>query len=158
MNKIKLFNHATLVEQFSAGAAIFTQGEAGELMYVITEGQVDIYVDDVLVATREPGETVGEMAFIDGRPRSATARARTDCTLAPVSRRNFQFLLDNSPHFAAQVMRLLVERLRELQDDPSARPPAEQPVEPPPLGQRSAWQTNADGGISAQWVTVPFHS
>ena len=111
-----LFRHATDVDTFPIGANIFTQGEAGELMYVIQAGEVDLFVSGNLVATLGEGEIVGEMALIDKAPRSATAIARTDCQLVPVSEERFKFLVQQTPFFALQVMRTMALRLRAMND------------------------------------------
>ena len=54
----------------------------------------------------------GEMALIDDSPRSATAVALTDVTLAPIKENQFLFLVQNTPFFALSVMRVLARRLR----------------------------------------------
>jgi CRP/FNR family transcriptional regulator, cyclic AMP receptor protein len=54
----------------------------------------------------------GEMALIDGAPRSATAIAATDVKLVPVGEKQFLFLVSRTPHFALNVMRALARRLR----------------------------------------------
>ena len=54
----------------------------------------------------------GELALIDRRPRSATAVAVTACVLAPIDEKQFQFMVQQTPFFALQVMRVLTERLR----------------------------------------------
>jgi CRP-like cAMP-binding protein len=80
-------------------------------MYVIVEGQVEVRVgpDPEVMG---PGELIGEMALIDGQPRSATVIARTPCRLARVDEKRFLFLVQQTPFFALQVMRLLAGRLR----------------------------------------------
>jgi len=52
------------------------------------------------------------MAMVDGQPRTAAAVARTDCQLVPIDQKRFQFLVQQTPYFAIEVMRVLVERLR----------------------------------------------
>jgi CRP-like cAMP-binding protein len=54
----------------------------------------------------------GEMALIDGAPRSATAIAATDVKLVPVGEKQFLFLVSRTPYFALNVMRALARRLR----------------------------------------------
>jgi CRP-like cAMP-binding protein len=54
------------------------------------------------------------MAMVDGQPRTASAVARTDCRLVPIDQKRFQFLIQETPYFAIEVMRLLVERLRRV--------------------------------------------
>jgi len=55
---------------------------------------------------------IGELAPIDHGPRSATAVAVTPYTLAPIDEKQFQFMVQQTPFFALQVMRVLAERLR----------------------------------------------
>ena len=97
---------------FKAGQTIFRQGDPGELMYLISEGSVDISVGAILVETAGPGSVIGEMSMIDHRPRSASAKAKTTCTLLPIDRKCFESLISRTPGFALEVMRIVVERLR----------------------------------------------
>jgi CRP/FNR family transcriptional regulator, cyclic AMP receptor protein len=94
---ISFFRNATDFESFSAGQIIFQEGQPGEVMYAVTEGEVDIIVHN-----------------IDTQPRSATAIAKTDCKLVPISEKRFTFLVQQTPNFALQVMRVLAYRLRHM--------------------------------------------
>jgi len=100
------------VVTFSAGETIFTAGQAGAIMYIVVAGEVEIRQGERLLATARAGEPIGEMELIDHGGRSATATARTDCVLAPITERRFLYLVQETPQFALQVMRVLVERLR----------------------------------------------
>jgi CRP-like cAMP-binding protein len=113
MAKTNLFRHATKTVEFKAGEPIFTEGEAGEHMYVIVSGVVDIYLKGQHMVRLTEGEIFGEMALIEqDHRRSATARAETDVVLANIDRVRFTFLVHESPFFALDVMRTLSERLR----------------------------------------------
>jgi CRP/FNR family transcriptional regulator, cyclic AMP receptor protein len=111
---ISLFRNATDCESFSAGQIIFQEGQPGEVMYAVSEGEVDILVHDKVIDSVGPGGIVGEMALIDAQPRSATAVARTDCKLVPISEKRFTFLVQQTPNFALQVMRVMADRLRHM--------------------------------------------
>jgi CRP/FNR family cyclic AMP-dependent transcriptional regulator len=111
---ISLFRNATDCESFSADQTIFQEGQPGEVMYAVTEGEVDIRVHDKVIDTVGPGGIVGEMALIDTKPRSATAIAKTDCKLVPISEKRFTFLVQQTPNFALQVMRVMADRLRHM--------------------------------------------
>ena len=65
-----------------------------------------------LVEQLDAGGVIGEMALIDTGTRSATAIAKTDCKLAPISKKRFHFLVQQTPHFALQLMRIMADRLR----------------------------------------------
>jgi CRP-like cAMP-binding protein len=58
-----------------------------------------------------PGEIFGEMALIYGTPRAATAKAKTACQVAPITKKTFLFLVQETPFFAIAVMRALADRL-----------------------------------------------
>ena len=115
--KTDLFRQSEDIEAFKAGAIIFSEGqEAGGVMYIVQEGQVDILVHGDCIDTIGPGSCLGEIALIDQWPRSATAVAKTDCKLVPINERRFQYLVQQTPHFALQVMRTMAERLRKYRD------------------------------------------
>ena len=101
-------------EGFSAGQHIFTAGQPGDTMYVVKEGEVEVVVNGKVVDTLGPGGILGEMALIDKQPRSATAVAKTDCKLVSVNEQRFQRLVQQTPHFAIQVMRVMAQRLRHM--------------------------------------------
>jgi CRP/FNR family transcriptional regulator, cyclic AMP receptor protein len=99
-------------QAFAAGQTIFTEGETGDVMYVVAEGEIDVLVRGQVIETIVEGGIVGEMALIDANPRSATVVAKTDCTLVAVDSKRFERLVSYNPFFALQVMRILAQRLR----------------------------------------------
>ncbi len=96
-----------------AGEMIFKEGETGKELYVIKSGQVEIRLDNRLLATLEANDIFGEMALFDSTPRSATAVAKTDVALVPVSKKDFVALVSRAPTFALDIMSMLARRLRE---------------------------------------------
>ena len=100
-------------QAFKAGEAIFREGEKADTMYVIRSGEVVIERAGKVVATLPKGSMFGEMALIDGSPRSATARAKTDCEVAVIGQETFLYMIHETPFFATAVMRTLVDRLRQ---------------------------------------------
>jgi CRP/FNR family transcriptional regulator, cyclic AMP receptor protein len=113
MMTIGLFRNATDTQSFAAGQTIFAEGDAGHQMFVVKEGDVEVLLHGRVIETLSEGAIVGEMALIDARPRSATVRARTDCTLVPIDERRFAFLIQQTPQFGLHVMRVLADRLRQ---------------------------------------------
>jgi CRP/FNR family cyclic AMP-dependent transcriptional regulator len=101
-------------EAYSAGQPIFTTGQSGDSMYVVKEGEIEIVINGKVIDTVGPGGILGEMALIDKRPRSATAIAKTDCKLVSVNEQRFQRLVQQTPHFALQVMKIMAQRLRQM--------------------------------------------
>ncbi len=85
-------------------------------MYVVVEGAIDVRLAGTLLETVEPGGMIGEMALIEQLPRSATAIAKVDSKVSAVDRKRFLFLVQNHPFFALQVMEVLANRLRRMDD------------------------------------------
>lgn len=97
-----------------AGEVIFEQGERGdESMYLVREGSVDLKDGDRVVETVEAPGLFGELGLIEHEPRSLTAVAATDATLAEIPARYFWILVHETPYFAQLVMRVMAHRVRE---------------------------------------------
>lgn len=105
-------NQSEEYQPFAQGQVILREGEPGDRLYIVAEGQVDIMINGKILETVEPGGILGELALIDDQPRSAMVVARTDCVLTPVSRQHFLALIQRTPLFALQVMRVMAKRLR----------------------------------------------
>ena len=90
-------------------------------MYVLLEGEIEIFLGDFMLETAEPGVLIGEMALIDDSPRTANAVAKAACRLAEIDRRRFHFLIQQHPHFATHVMKTLADRLRHMNAVTAAR-------------------------------------
>jgi len=111
---ITLFHDSEECESVPAGRTLFREGDLGDAFYVVIAGEVDIRVGSELVETVGPGGVVGEMAMIDGGARSASAVARTDSRVVRLDEKRFQFLVQQTPNFAVQVMRIMADRLRRM--------------------------------------------
>ena len=98
--------------EHAAGDVIFEVGDAGDLMYVVKDGDVEITYRKGASVRVGPGESFGEMALIDRHARSATATAATAVRLYPINRALFFVLVQDTPYFALEVMKSLSERLR----------------------------------------------
>ncbi len=109
-----LFRNPEFYVPFQPAQIVFLEGQSGDVMYVIIEGEVEILVGNNLIETLRAGEIFGEMALIDTKPRSATAVAKTGCKLAPVNRKRFIFLVQQTPNFALQLLAVMSERLRRM--------------------------------------------
>ena len=97
---------------FKAGEVIFKAGDPGSELFVIRAGTVAVQVGGKTVETLTSSEIFGEMAIVDGKPRSATVVAETDCIVVPVSEKLFLLMVREAPFFALAVMRVLASRLR----------------------------------------------
>lgn len=116
---LDMFKDAKDLETFDIGEIIFEQGDPGDFMYVVVEGEVEVILRGKVITKLTPGEILGEMALVDNRPRSASARASAPTKLAPVNRFSFTYYVQNSPFFALDVMEIMAERLREQMEKDS---------------------------------------
>ena len=116
MAKTNLFRTADNFESYTPGQLIFEEGQTGDVFYVVKEGEVEILVGPLVVETLDAGEIFGEMALIERKPRSATARAKSACQIVPVNEQRFTFLVQQTPHFALSVMQTIAERLRRMNE------------------------------------------
>ena len=100
--------------RLSAGEVLFHEGAEGDRMYVVLEGQVEILVGRTVVETATEGGIVGEMALIDDVPRSASVVVASPCRLVAIDRKRFHSLVQSDPAFATHVMKVLADRLRNM--------------------------------------------
>lgn len=99
---------STLIHERSAlaGEIIFDEGEEGQAIYIVLSGQVLICRQGQAlspIATVGSGQIFGELALIDGGPRSAQARASTECLLGVMFRGDFERLMESHAVIAAKV-------------------------------------------------------
>lgn len=114
MNPADLFSHETDTTNLAPGDTLFQAGETGDAMFVLLEGAMDVVVGDQVVERSARGAILGEMALIDRSPRGATVIAREPCRLAKIDQRRFLHLVQLNPFFATHVMKVLADRLRQM--------------------------------------------
>jgi sigma-B regulation protein RsbU (phosphoserine phosphatase) len=103
--------------RFEPGQVILQEGSTGHEMYVIVKGLVEVVkghgAEELLLATRRPGDFIGEMALIEAKPRFATVRALEPTRLLEFTEEQLRFVLDQQPLLLYQSVRTLTARLRE---------------------------------------------
>lgn len=109
------------VRRFPAGAMIFREGDPGDSLHVVVEGRVRITVlsgtgSEATVATVETGDCFGELALLDGKPRSATATATSATKTFVVTRIDFVRWLNERPSAALALLETLSLRLRRTDE------------------------------------------
>jgi len=100
--------------RFQPGAIIFNKGEAGDCMYIVQSGTIEMIIGDRVVETVGANEALGFMSMIDDQPRSSTARAKEACELSQIDTRTFRFMVDEVPNFAAYIMGVMARRIRGM--------------------------------------------
>ncbi len=114
MDFASLFRHETDTVNFAAGETIVRHGEVLDVMYVLIEGEAEIKVGEQPLCEIGPGALVGELALIDRTPGNADVVAKSACRLVSINEHRFRFLIQQTPNFALEVMRVIAERLRAM--------------------------------------------
>jgi len=94
---------------------LFAEGEPGDELFIIQKGSIKItkIVDnkEVLLAMLNPGDILGEMALLEGKPRAASAVAYEDCDVMAVNKANFELMIKTQPQIIAKITTLLADRI-----------------------------------------------
>lgn len=115
MEKLSVFR------KYPKNTVLFMEGDDSSHLYIVKKGKVSASVSgedgrEVILNYMGEGDYFGELALIDGRPRSATVRTVTACEFVAISRSSFQELLRNNQDFVVTMMAALTARVRELTD------------------------------------------
>ncbi len=102
--------------RIDAGEKVFLETDAGDVMYVVRSGRVDIITYGIVLENVRAGGMFGEMALIDGGERSAAAMAAESTEVIAIDRTTFLALIRDDPEFALRVMSVLAGRIRRLND------------------------------------------
>ncbi len=123
-SKLKLLAFTSQRLTFKPGDSLFRQGDTGDALYIIVEGDADVLVDapggPMTVATMGKNDFVGDIAVLCDVPRTATVTAKSELTTMRISKELFFQLVCQFPQIAIEIMRELAHRLdvttRQLQD------------------------------------------
>lgn len=116
MPSVTLFENDPNVVAYPKGHEFFNVGDAGDVMYVVIDGEVQLELRGQQLEAVGHGGFFGEMALLDHKPRSANAVAKTDVRVVPLDQRRFLYLIQNTPFFAIEVMTVMSDRLRHTDD------------------------------------------
>jgi hypothetical protein len=105
---------------YSPRDIICRDGEPGNTLFIIVDGSVDVVKEkdgkEMVIAVRDAGQFVGEMAILESAPRSATLRAKTPVRVLVIEGEAFNTILLDRPEVAVTVLRYMSTRMRELND------------------------------------------
>ena len=93
------------------------QGEIGHEFFIVLDGRLTVLDGHRPVSQLGPGDFFGEIALLDGRPRTATVRADGITRLLVVAHREFHSLMDEFPSVRTAVLEAVAERLRRVEAD-----------------------------------------
>lgn len=158
---------------FLAGEAICAQGEASDRMFICLAGEIEIRTDKAgVIHVMKSGELFGEMGVVTEQPRSASAVAKSDCTLLMVHKRDFDVLVLHSQRIGMVMLRNIAKSLSQRLNDANARidlltrsqaptlvsprtSAASPPVPIPPSGIAMRPQTSAPASVPVPPATIP---
>ncbi len=118
-----LAKHAT-TRMFKKNTIVMSAGDQTDSLYVVVSGRVKIYLDDargreITLRTIGPGGSFGELAVLSEGPRAANVSTLAESRLSVISKDDFMRCLHDNPTIAFMIIRLLVERVRDMTEDVS---------------------------------------
>lgn len=115
--KLKLLAFTSDRVMYSAGEALFYQGDIGDAAYVILSGKAEVLINTAggpfKIAELEQNSIVGEIAILCNTPRTATVRTSTPLEALRIRKDDFLKLLADFPEMAVEIMRVLADRLTQ---------------------------------------------
>jgi len=108
-------------QEVEQGTQVFEEGEPGDCMYIIFNGEIEIHKGKTTLAILQQKEVFGELSLLDAETRSATATAKTDCFLFKIDQEPFYELIESRPEVAMGFIKILCKRLRQLNDKTALR-------------------------------------
>jgi CRP-like cAMP-binding protein len=106
---------------YEDGDLIIRQGDVGDCMFVIQEGEVEVFVEqggkEVRLAVRSEGDFVGEMAIFEREERSANVRALGQARVLTVDKKNFLRRVHEDPSLAFRIVQTMSHRIREMSEE-----------------------------------------
>ena len=130
--ELQILSKSFRLYNVDAGASLFSEGDEGSFMALIVDGTVEVTKQNdpkgpVKIGTEGFGRSLGEMALIDGEPRSATAKFVKDGKVLILARENFESIMTEHPRlgidFLWRICRVLSQRLRRTTGSLSERLP-----------------------------------
>ena len=109
---------AALGRFYADGEIVARQGEEGDCMFVVQDGEVEILLEEhgseIVLRTAGRNEILGEMAVFEKAPRSATIRARGQVRILTLDKRNFLRRINEDPSLAFRMIETMSRRVRDL--------------------------------------------
>jgi CRP-like cAMP-binding protein len=112
---ISIFQKQPDPKVYVAGQVIFEEGQPGNCMYGVLEGEVNLSVHGNVIETIEPGDVFGVGVLVGIDNRTYAVIAKTDCKLAFLDEKQFLYAVQETPMFALLVMRSYSQRISRLE-------------------------------------------
>ena len=112
MDFLEIFDDSEDLITVAEGENIIQEGEEGDCLYVLIEGEARITLKGRELGMIQAGEIIGEMALLKSEKRSATVTAATPCRLALINQASFSALLRHVPDFSLHLLQVMADRLK----------------------------------------------
>lgn len=114
---------ASIMEEisFPSQHTIFTEGQEGRALYVVSSGRVSVHLREQELAKLSQGACFGEMSLFDAEPRSASVTTLEPCDCLILTQQQLYDAIDQTPSIAVNIIRLLSRRIRELNKELNER-------------------------------------
>jgi CRP/FNR family transcriptional regulator, cyclic AMP receptor protein len=111
----------SVLRKYPKNTILVSEGDESTHLYIVRKGTASAYLNNddgrqVNLNYMQEGDYFGELSLLDGKPRSASVIAITDCEIILISKTNFHELLHKDPEFALLLLTELTRRVRELTD------------------------------------------
>jgi len=118
---LRFLETVAIEKRFPKNTIIFSKGDESDSVYLVRRGRVKVLIEDeqgkeIVLSTMGPGEYFGEMAAVDGSPRSATVMTREQTELLMIHRNDFRNLLSSHPDMVFNLLKVLVDRIRKADE------------------------------------------
>ncbi len=115
---IERFDQYAITKSYTKGTLIFSEGDESDGMFLIQEGQVKVFMSDesgkeMLIALLGAGEIVGEVASLDGQPRTASVAAVQNTKVAKIGINEFRQFIEENSDMALEIIHVLTARIRD---------------------------------------------
>jgi CRP/FNR family transcriptional regulator, cyclic AMP receptor protein len=111
--ELDIVSRKVFEKAYKKGSTLFVEGMAGEVLYVVMEGGVDVIKKvkggEKVISSVSAGEIVGEMSLIDEEPRSASGKTNSDSRLVVITKNSFNEMLESDPKIAAKMLMALLK-------------------------------------------------
>lgn len=120
--RLEALARAATLRAYPRGAIVVNEGDEGHGLFIVQSGLLKVFLTDesgreLTLCILEPCEYFGELALLDGAPRSASVMALERCELLQVPHHAFRVVLEANPESMHVVLRNLVRRIRTLTDN-----------------------------------------
>ena len=99
--------------ELNADKYLIREGEAGNELFIILEGNVEFSTEKGYITTQGPGSCIGELSVVDSEPRSGNIKTLTDCKILSIKRNDFLLTLKEHPNISINIMKIITKRLRD---------------------------------------------